>query len=308
MSDHQVVELYRQDWRQALNYDIKPFVQAFSDLGLGQDAIQGDVEAYLEARKPLALPAVPEGIRFKSMDDYDRMAGPIRKRRWDSFSQTISDLIARREYLIEDSEIHTITLPLFWLTCPTPSRSKVQYNEEVTEGGKGSWKMTVLGTGMGSTQSVSVTCTSEFEATEGECKSIFVAFPLRVYLIGIYEKGVLIGRGLRSEVPEDQRSSFTLGIKSATDTESDTASRKADLSEEVFQLSGDSSKAVHTFSRMAEGKEQFELKSGLRVFELDLSSKTEVSRTSKIKLTFKLPAGFDYRLKYDRDGSGIWWR
>jgi hypothetical protein len=168
--------------------------------------------------------------------------------------------------------------------------------------------MTVLGTGMGATQSVSVTCTSEFEAIEGECKSIFVAFPLRVYLIGIYEKGALIGRGLRSEVPEDQRSSFTLGIKSATDTESISASRNADLSEEVFQLSGDSSTAVHTFSRVEEEKAQFELKSGLRVFELDLSSKTEISRTSKIKLTFKLPAGFDYRLKYDRDGSGIWWR
>jgi hypothetical protein len=135
-----------------------------------------------------------------------------------------------------------------------------------------------------------------------------VGFLLRIYLVSTYERGSLVGKGLRSEVPEEHQGDFRLGIASETSVDSEGACRRVQTLQESFQLSGDKSDAVHTFSRTDENSGDFEFNAGIKVFDLDLSSKTKVSRTNKLKLTFQLSAGRDYILKRAKDGSGIWWK
>lgn len=304
----QVITSLRKSWVETLSSDPASFEKGLSDLGLSENTIKSDLDAYQAARRHLEGRLVDGNLRFRSPDDWERKAAHNYAKMKAGFTQAVKDIIARREYLIEDSELRELKVPVFWLTCPSAKHSKVQYKEELTEEVSATLTITVFGTGMGANQTIKMSYLSEFEATSGEYKTIFVSYPLRVYLIGVYERGSLVSKGLRSEVPIERQNDVRLGVESETAAASDIAYRSADVVEKVFELSGDTTKAVHTFSRAEEQKGEVHLKSGLKAFDLDLSSSSKIYRGTKIKLTFKLPAGFDYRLMLDRNGTGIWWK
>jgi hypothetical protein len=215
--------------------------------------------------------------------------------------------LAKREYRVEESAIREATVRMFWLTAPDIRRSAAVYKDEVTAGIDSGVHMKVFGTGMGAIQSVDISYSSEFEASDGACKSIFVHFPLEISLIAVYENGFLVGKGLRSEVPVNGQHDFKLGIASETKEDSDLACSAADIKEEAILLAEDMTDSIQTFTRTEEARSKLELRSGLKVFNVDLTSKVEIERKNKISLTFKLPAGRNYSLKRDRKGAGIWW-
>lgn len=116
-----------------------------------------------------------------------------------------------------------------------------------------------------------------------------------------------MGKGLRSEVPGERQTEFKLGIASETTEDGDIACRSADIFEEPFPLAGDTTESVHAYSRVEEARTEITVKSGIKAFDIEMTSKIKVSRKNKIILSFKLPAGHDYLLKRDRNGGGIWW-
>jgi hypothetical protein len=117
-SAFEVIGNYRQDWIDGLLATPASFQKGMLQLGLNQNAITTDLEAYRRAEEILALPAVPRGIQFYSPDDYERMANDIFRRRHASYLNSVRDLIARRDYVIEDFETHQIRVPLFRSDLP----------------------------------------------------------------------------------------------------------------------------------------------------------------------------------------------
>jgi hypothetical protein len=300
------ITAFRQDWIESLSYDDRVFRQHLVDLGLDMQSVDSDLRTYQRQAKVSMVFSAPKEPHGYTPEDNRKDAQIIGERKR-SFLQSIRDLIARREYRVENSTIWNQRVPLFWLTCPNAKRSKVHYKEEVTEGLEAVVDMTVFGTGMGADQNVSIAYSSEFEANDGECKTIFVRFPLRISLVSVYEKEALVGKGLRSEVPDEQQNDFKLGIESESKEDSEIAYRASSMAEEWFELSGDTSRAIHAFSCVQEKGTRVDIKSGLKAFDLEFSSKIKIQRKNKIKLTFKLPAGLDYHLKRALEGSGIWW-
>lgn len=305
-TQQQVTGSNRVEWIETLGYDEKPFEQSLIDLGLDEQLKESDLTAYRQKARVFTIPIGPKGEHDHGPETYRRDQRLISNRKR-GFISDIKDLIARREYQVEDSIVRDVKTRLFWLTCPNVKRSKVHYKEEITDVLASGVTMTVFGTGMGSNQTVSISYASEFEATNGAYKTIFVHFPLQISLVKVYEKGRLVGKGLRSEVPGERQTEFKLGIESETTEDGDIACRSADIFEEPFPLAGDTTESVHAYSRVEEARTEITVKSGIKAFDIEMTSKIKVSRKNKIILSFNLPAGHDYLLKRDRNGGGIWW-
>ncbi|WP_433970180.1 hypothetical protein [Tunturiibacter gelidiferens] len=153
---------------------------------------------------------------FNNEKSREIYADEVSDSRFEYFIRRIKDLVASREFIIESSEMREVKLPLFWLSCPIAERSEVHYKEEIIAGTLAGLQVEVFGTGMGANQTALMTCASEFQVAAGEYKLVFITFPLRVYLVSVYEKGLPVGRGLRSEVPDERKREFRLGIETET--------------------------------------------------------------------------------------------
>ena len=237
----------------------------------------------------------------------NRRDARIIQARQKGFIQDIKDLLAGREYVVEDSVVQEMRIRLFWLNCPEIHGSKVVYKDEASTEVKSSFELKVFGTGMGANHSVKIKYASQFEAAAGASKSIFVHYPLLISLVKIYKKGSLVGQGLRSEVPEDRQREFKLGIASETKSDSEIARSKAYLKEEITPLVDDTADSVQTFSRTEESLSGMETTTGLEAFNMEFKNQVEFKRSNKVTLTFKLPAGKNYLLRRDEYGRGIWW-
>jgi hypothetical protein len=302
------VESSRQSWEDSLGYGEDPFKNALLDLGLSAEAIEDDVTEYRRAMQIFAVPLVAGNKRFHSEDDYELHATAAFRRRMSSFRDSVNKLLGRRRYVIEDSQQFDRVVPLFWLTCPTVSHSKVTYTEMVVDSTKSTWGVKVFGTGMGANHFLSITYRSQFEATGTEPKLIFVTVPMVAYLIAVHQNDVCVGRGLRIEVASERQHDISLGIRTESVDRSVVASNAASLQETTFPLAGDTTHDVHSFGTTLEETDDLCVESGVKAFDLGASSKATISRRNKLDLKFKLPAGRDYVLRRDKRGTGIWWR
>lgn len=301
--------LQRVDWIDTLGYGRSPeFRQTLVDLGMDSSLIESDVARYKKAER------VFEGrIGLKGPDDRAHTPEQNRidrikiKARHDGFIRRIRDWLAGRDYRIEDSIVRQMKIRLFWLNCPDAAGSKVLYKDEVSSEVKGSFEVKVFGTGMGANHSVKISYASEFEAANGACKAIFVHYPLLISLVKVYKNGRLVGKGLRSEVPESGQREFKLGIGSETKEDSELARAKADIKEENIPLADDRTDSVQTYSRTEEFLSGMETTTGLKAFNIEMTNEVEFKRSNKVTLTFKLPARRNYLLRRDQYGRGIWW-
>ncbi len=126
-TQQQVTGSNRVEWIETLGYDERPFEQSLIDLGLYEQLKESDLTAYRQKARVFTIPIGPQG-------EHDH--GDIR------------DLIARREYQVEDSMVRDVKTRLFWLTCPNVKRNKVHYKEEIADVLASGATMTVFGTGM----------------------------------------------------------------------------------------------------------------------------------------------------------------
>jgi hypothetical protein len=296
----------RKDWIDTLGYGSETFKRSLVDLGIDNRLLESDIAQYEKAQKIFESRIGPKGPDAHTPESNSRDALII-KARQDGFIQKIRDLVAGREYVVEDSVVRELKVKLFWLNCPDVDKSKVVYKDEVGTEVKGSFEIKVLGTGMGTNLSVKISYASEFEAADGACKSIFVHYPLLISLVKVYENGDLVGQGLRSEVSESGQREFKLGIGSETKEDSESARARAYIKEEIIPLADDTTDSAQTYSRTEESLSGMEITTGLEAFNMELKNQVEFKRSNKVTLTFKLPAGRNYLLRRDQYGRGIWW-
>jgi hypothetical protein len=183
----------------------------------------------------------------------------------------------------------------------------VRYKDEITNTLDTTWTVKIFGSGMGDTQMLVVKYSAELESARGDHKLIFLTVPLHVLLIFVYENGSLVGKGLRTEAATDNVQSINPGVASRPLAESLAASANATFLEERFPLSEDTSTSAASYSRTWTTQADFEYSAGIKAFDMGATAKTRIKRQNAVSLTFKLPAGRDYVLKCDKNGSGIWW-
>jgi hypothetical protein len=299
----------RKGWLDEALFSRETFERGFLDLGLDPAAVQGIVERYEDAVSILAVPArPPQGMHFKDPDGYAAYVSDIIRTRVESARRRIREILGMQEYRVEKASTQEVRIPLFWLISPPVTGSKTSYKNKTTDKQTSTWSVTVFGTGMGATQSVELTYSSEFRCSNGDCKLIFLPAKIEVHLVGVYEHGRRISGGLRAEmaaVTEDQI--INSGVASLPVSDSLQALSEAQLEREQFPLSADTSDETHVYTRTLGSGSEFEFSAGIEVFGLKANPKAKIESKSETELAFQLPAGHDYMLKRTRNGSGIWW-
>lgn len=297
----------RKEWLDAAVFSPVTFESAFLDLGLEPGKVQGIVERYKETKSIFAAPTLSKHIQFKDPDGYAAYMSKEARSRVEWVKRKILEILGMREYRIEKTTKQEVRIPLFWLTSPSVNGSKVSYKNKATDEHTSSWSVEVFGTGMGATQSVEVTYSSEFRCSNGDCKLIFLPVTIAVHLVGVYEDGHRISGGLRAEMaPITDDQIINSGVASLPVSDSLYVRSEAELGEQ-FPLSADTSSEAHVYSRTWSSGSEFEFSAGVEVFALKASPKAKIKCRAETELAFELPAGHDYFLKRTENGSGIWW-
>lgn len=276
----------RTRWIDAALLDERRFARALHEMGLDARSIKEDLHLY-RSRVASGFAAGQSRGRLKS---------------W------LLRIIRRREYRTERSRTAQIDVPLFKLHSPAVRGSKATYQEKSAEEARDGWWVTIVGTGMGATQTVRVEYATKFISENGDYKAIFVPVILRVSLIAIYEKGRLQNRRLRTEVDRSTfERAFNKGVKllSSGELVKDMAlTRPKAVS---FRLAGDTSQAISTFERTWMVGDEVKTSLGVKMFKIGTTMEVGVRREEKLTLTFDLPGGRDYHLlRLSREHGVVW--
>jgi len=305
--DGEIVPTETKDWLDTVLDDRDAFYETLQELGLNEEAISEDLKLLDVMPKP--------GVVLKSADVWKhfhntRLITFVEPSARYDVSWSLRDLLkvwlGLRKYVVENSTLEPVNIPLFKLHSPKVPGSKTSYIESQTDVASGAWSVTVAGTGMGKTKSFGVKYTNQFDSTDGDCKLIYVPITVKIELVATYEGKKFIGRGLRTEVIL-KPGKFNKGITSRPEAECAGKLRPTADDSEEFDYSTDRSTAVHKGSWTGTWEENLEGKLGLTAFNLGAEIKTAISRTQEISIAFELPAGHKYKLRQLRPERGISW-
>ena len=285
------------------------FRSGFIDLGVAPEKIDDLARHYRETKKHVEMiysQRAPAG--FQGRDGLGTWFAMKRDRVKAAWNAAFQEIFRNREFLIEDSCKRTIEVPLFRLNSAPVKGSRAVYEEIITSQAELSWRITVLGTGMGATQGVEVSYATKLQSQNGDPKLLFIPVRVVVYLIGVYERGTCIGKGLRTEMEEIKNDRLLPGLRSDPDSADLPAVPQSELYTETFPLSGDASRNIQTYRQGFKNGTEFEIGSGIEAFALAAKSNIKISQKRDLSLTYDLPSGHDYEAIRANGQSGVWWR
>lgn len=307
----QIRSLGRESWAESIGFSDADFLAgAFLDLGLDKGRIAPLVQRYEEAKKAAlqqsSLKAPPNFHGYDGLGTWFAMKRDYIKRIWEN---AVKDILGKYEYVTEDSTRQQIEIPLFYLNSPPVTRSRTVYEEIVTSEAGQSWAITVVGTGMGATQSFGVTDSTKFESQAGDSKLVFIPATILVSLVSTYERGKLVATGLRTEMEEIKPDHWLPGLSSQSDlTGREIPPGLKIHSRRTIPLARDVSTSISSISHSEKAGVQFDVDIGIDLFKLTVKSRIKIRQDHEIRLTFDLPAGHDYELLTVENRSGVWWR
>ena len=345
--DGRIIPIKRTEWNEKILRDDKEFERGFRELGLDPEIVQGDLKAYWEATSPLRVPPRTRGrVAFGSHEGREAWIQRRWKEKAESAKNGLKKLLRKREYRIEDSVIAQVKVPLFRLHSPKVKGSKVIYEEAQSKETEVTWAVTILGTGMGATQSFGVRYAASFESTNGICKLIFAPVSIQVSLIGVYQRGKCLAKGLRTEmIGEKNETKINRGIAQLPEgaclqsigngEDVRTIENRRDAPHiwgrffrklrkllpvvatataipgapdvEVFPLLEDFTDSIATYERSWMSDDNYEVNLGVEGFNMKASSRADITLKRAISLKFELPAGHNYRLRFLKDMHGLAW-
>lgn len=223
------------------------------------------------------------------------------------------NILNQRKYVDISSTVKLETIPLFRLHLPKVdgakiAKSRVVYRESDEEEKQSNWSFRIFGNGMGKTKSVSVSCSADVTAENGQCKMIFVKIPVRVTKVEVWDKNKFVNTFLRTEID-----AFASEIKfhsGARKCRKSDCKKDRDLvapPSDFFPLStsGKNYVAVYTEAwRYASGRK---ITLGIKAFGIESEMSLNIFRVKELMLRFELPGGYDYLLRPLEDKNGIKW-
>lgn len=211
----------------------------------------------------------------------------------------LRDWLTDRHLTAAGRESAPVHLPLFLLVAPKAAGASVAYTSTRKAGRRAAWSVTVAGNGLSGEASVSTTVTESFGANAGEAKLVFL--PVNV----VVEK-LVSGSGrviTRVDFEALSRNKPVAAIMLLDDA----AKPPAGPPEQTYELGGDTSGGIATYTYSYDQKVAPMLNVGFKAFGADISLKYGPTLEASLELTFKLPGGRDYVLLRPSDTDGILW-
>lgn len=263
--------------------------------------------------------------RYKNvgLSDFDRDLMPfqIKKRdyaNWtdgeyatnffESLSTELKRILGFLDLKVEKEEFKEIKIPLFKFNSPQCKGSMVVYENTNTQRIKNAYDLSILGTGLGTTKSLSLSFTHSFTSCDGVYLLIFVPVTIKNSLIRVYERGKLTRKILRTEwvINESNKVIDNVGCEELS-REEFLQSIEPVKSLTKYPLSKAPSNSNPTYKILLNGSEEFNYQVGISAFNLSGNCKANISRSHDVKLEFKLPPGHDYQVNTIMNDNGIWW-
>ncbi len=279
----------------------------------GEDAISN--ESVL--RRGLREIGADQHAMRQVIRDYHKEGLPLNKEEFKDLGadskkkivNTLKRLVGIRRYKIEEKKTRTIRVPLFTFGAPPISKSKVTYKESIDFKNERVWTVSLVvpGIGMGASQEYETKYSFQYDCPAGVFKTIFAPIRVRVYKLGIYEKGIRVKDGglrITAEGGKKQRN-FQRGIKICR--QPDCAKNNA-IFETTFFDADDNDESISTKIQERSYQKPIETGIGLNMFGLPISVKVKVALKKTIMLQYELPGGHNYHLYRLKDRHGITWK
>ncbi|NTX08076.1 hypothetical protein [Myxococcus sp. CA040A] len=213
-------------------------------------------------------------------------------------------------YLQMEPVIEEVDVPLLLLTAPVHAKAAVSFEQTDTLSGTHEWNITLLGSGLGAKQSITVGRSEAFKALGdgGAAKIIYVPVRIETYSMGLYKDERLVSKFFKRQAVRPRRSDHFLAVpRVATVSEVETFMGRA-TEVRTYPLGGDTSGDVSTYTHTVEAAGEYSLSLGLKAFDVESTMKATVAFTRERKLTLELPGGRDYTLLRPERLPGIAWR
>lgn len=219
------------------------------------------------------------------------------------FILRIADLLQGYEVIYEKELFETREIPLYIFNSPSVDKAKAMVTTKESVGAKADWSIKVMGSGFGSDFTVSITQSSQFTSSSGQCKLIFAPLKVRIVRAALYKHGILEKHFLRTELAEsDERDAD--GIK--TLDEKEWAEFTADNQlQERFDLLGDRSNDIATYNRKYSLSGNFNASLGFKALNLESTVSAKVSTEQSVEVSLSLPPGNTYQLMSPSKVSGF---
>lgn len=260
--------------------------------------------------------ASEQAIR-KALRDYHKEGLPLGRKSFESLEfgkrrdivNTIKRLVGIRKYKIEEKKTRTIKVPLFTFGAPDVDNSKVTYEESTDFKNERGWAVSLIvpGIGMGASQEFETEYSIKYSCQAGKFKTIFAPIRLRIYKLGIYEKGVRVKDGgirITAEGGKLERN-FQRGVRPCHQPE---CTRKTATFDSIFYDASNDPEDISLKTQQWAFKKPIEVNVGLNVFGIQMSAKAKVALQKKIKLQYMLPGGYNYHLYRLKQKIGITWK
>lgn len=314
-----IIPTNRIEWQDAVLGNEEAFVNGFKDLGVDQKLIDENLELYriAEGYSPVRTlgygahaGAVLGAFLFPGIGAVvGASLGTFLVAKAKAMKTVLKTIFKIYDYRVEQTITKQVKIPLFRFSSPQITGSKVTYREMESEQTEGGWSISVLGTGMGATQTFKVKHSAEFESTNGAYKLIFVPVTLQISLVSIYMGSECVGRGLRAEMCTMKGEySFNKGIASIPESIGSQDIPQEDVEGHLFPLAEDTSGGIATYTQTWVDANEISVMIGIEAFDIKGSSKAVIKQERELELKFALPTGRNYLLKPIKDGHGLVWK
>jgi hypothetical protein len=201
-----------------------------------------------------------------------------------------------------------IDMPLFTLRSPRVKGSRVAYEDREENGKPKGWNITVFGAGLGASRELRAEYGMKFYCTGGGCKQIYIPeLPVSVIVNEVYKGGAFVREQVTVEVGGlEKERYFEKGIRSCPKHQASDEQSSADKIER-FTLTGGVAGETTTYTRRWASSESRDIALEVGVGVLKATVNATIRAEQEIRLTYDLPEGHEYEVRYLAKECGIAW-
>lgn len=290
-------------WEAVAVYHPELFADSLYALGLSDD----DVARALTSRDDI----VPEvqtidewevanltGVSY--LDGGEHVRREAAARRGSAFDR-LHAWLRGREIREQESTQVNVNVPLWTFSSPVVQGCSATVEHAQKRGTALSFDVLVAGSGLGSSAEYHTSTMWTFHASEGHVKVIFVSATLRVAHVLVIEQGRPTSEGFRVDASESTMSEPAVLLLPASARLSTT-----DVARE-FPLAKDTTGDIAEYRYMYEKQNRKSFGIDISALGVGASVKSSVEIAGSLALTYQLRGGFDYELRYLREGHGVVW-
>jgi hypothetical protein len=271
------------------------------------DYSSSNEKAFLEGMKSTGF---PEEVIKKGISSFEQAVGNTTK-----FISSMKKLIGHYKEVEIEHKIKHVRINLFKLHLPKKldgtkvENSRVTFKESQIISKSNNWSVDVFGSGMGSKQTLSIECSTEVTAENGNCKIVFVTIPIRVSKIARYKGKKAISFFTRPEFDKSKSCiKFHNGAKTCDEKECKKDHKLIGHPTGVFELSEDTNGDISIYTERRSYGSGNKKKIGFNAFGMNSFIEVRIHRQKQIALIFGLPGGYDYILFTFKNEGGIIWK